>query len=144
MPLIVGSARSGTKISSILEKYWKDPATFFIISSDFCHWSAASSSGCEKLTSRGTRFSCTPYYHNAPHPPIPVPPLPHPTLPASFEPPEFAKEYSRSKHTGGVPIWQSIQYLDHQGIDLLRQPAGEGAVEKWEAYLDRTKVSYLA
>jgi hypothetical protein len=31
--------------------------------------------------------------------------------------------------------------MDHEGIDLLRQPASKGALEKWEAYLSRTKVS---
>jgi hypothetical protein len=31
--------------------------------------------------------------------------------------------------------------MDHEGMDLLRQPAAFGALEKWEAYLDRTKVS---
>ena len=88
---------------------------------------------------RGRRFSCTPYYPDAPHPPIPVPPLPVVTLPASFEPPELVTVFKEANPS--VPIWQSIQYLDHEAIDLLRQPAGFGAVEKWEAYLGRTGVS---
>lgn len=32
--------------------------------------------------------------------------------------------------------------MDHEGMDLLREPGGYGAVEKWEAYLARTKVCY--
>lgn len=40
VPLIVGhpSGDASAKIVSALEKYWKDSETFFIISSDFCHW----------------------------------------------------------------------------------------------------------
>jgi len=40
VPLIVGqpSAKNEKQISTVLEKYWKDPETFFIVSSDFCHW----------------------------------------------------------------------------------------------------------
>lgn len=33
--------------------------------------------------------------------------------------------------------------MDHEGMDLLRTPGSEGAVEKWEAYLATTKVSHL-
>lgn len=40
VPLIVGHPSGSTsgKVVSALEKYWKDSETFFIISSDFCHW----------------------------------------------------------------------------------------------------------
>jgi AmmeMemoRadiSam system protein B len=40
VPLIVGhpSGNNSEKVVSALEKYWKDSETFFIISSDFCHW----------------------------------------------------------------------------------------------------------
>jgi hypothetical protein len=31
--------------------------------------------------------------------------------------------------------------MDHEGIELLKRPAEEGALEMWEAYLDETKVS---
>jgi len=90
--------------------------------------------------SRGTRFSCTPYYSTAPHPPNPVPPLTPTTLPASFTPPSLVKRFIKQ---GDVPIWQSIQYMDHEGIELLRRPAAFGALEKWEGYLLETKVCSL-
>ncbi|WWD04109.1 AmmeMemoRadiSam system protein B [Kwoniella europaea PYCC6329] len=127
VPILVGHPKSETldELSKVLAKYWKDEDTFFIISSDFCHW--------------GSRFSCTPYYPHAPPPPNPVPPVPHETLPASFEPPDLIKRFTSSHNDPNVPIWKSIQYMDHEGMDLLRHPAEEGAVEKWEAYLDRTK-----
>jgi len=40
VPLIVGqpTSKNEKQISEVLEKYWKDPETFFIVSSDFCHW----------------------------------------------------------------------------------------------------------
>jgi len=88
---------------------------------------------------RGTRFSHTPYYTTAPPPPNPVPPVPQSTLPASFEPPDLVKRFVTA--TTDSPIWKSIQFMDHEGMDLLRRPAEDGAKEKWEAYLDRTKVS---
>ena len=88
---------------------------------------------------RGTRFNCTPYYHNAPPPPNPVPPVPQETLPASFPPPDLVKHFAKASPE--VPIWKSIQFMDHEGMDLLRRPAEFGALEKWEAYLARTNVS---
>ena len=30
--------------------------------------------------------------------------------------------------------------MDHEGMDILRQPAKEGAMKEWEDYLARTKV----
>lgn len=61
-------------------------------------------------------------------------------MPASFEPPDFFSRFANAS-SKITPIWQSIQYMDHEGMDLLRRPAEEGAKEKWEAYLDRTKAS---
>ncbi|GFZ50149.1 hypothetical protein JCM24511_07904 [Saitozyma sp. JCM 24511] len=125
VPILVGhpSARLLIDLSKALESYWNDPGTFFVISSDFCHW--------------GTRFSCTPYYPTAPDPPHPVPPVPtvEPHA-ASWEPPQLERRFSR---LGETPIWKSIQYMDHEGIELLKRPAEEGALEMWEAYLDETK-----
>jgi len=34
--------------------------------------------------------------------------------------------------------------MDHEGMDLLRRPAEFGALEKWEAYLDMTKVRHFS
>ena len=94
-----------------------------------------------RAENRGTRFSCTPYYPNAPDPLSPVPPVPERPLPASLEPPELINRYSEvralvaliaeQQAKTGVPIWKSIQYMDHEGMELLRYPTGEGAVEKW-------------
>jgi hypothetical protein len=46
----------------------------------------------------------------------------------------------RFANPGPTPIWKSIQYMDHEGMDLLRKPALKGAVDAWESYLGRTKV----
>ncbi|WVQ79438.1 AmmeMemoRadiSam system protein B [Cryptococcus sp. DSM 104549] len=130
VPILVGhpSAATAQKLSEVLEEYWADEGTFFVISSDFCHW--------------GTRFSCTPYYPNAPHPPHPVPPVRASSATAnghSTAPLELIKRFSSTTANPSVPIWASIQYMDHEGMDLLRQPAETGALERWEAYLERTK-----
>ena len=41
VPILVGqaSAETGSKLAQVLEPYFKDPETYSIISSDFCHWS---------------------------------------------------------------------------------------------------------
>jgi hypothetical protein len=53
----------------------------------------------------------------------------------------MVKRFSTSVSKPETPIWRSIEYMDHEGMDLLRTPGSEGAVEKWEAYLATTKVS---
>ena len=80
-----------------------------------------------------------PYYPNAPPTPNAVPPVPPHEQPAAFEPPELVK-YSHKTDVPETPIWRSIEYMDHEAMDLLRRPGGNGSVEKWEAYLARTRV----
>lgn len=58
-------------MASVLVKYFEDPNTVFVASTDFCHW--------------GKRFSYTPY----------------------------------KKEDG--QIYQSIEKLDHRGIELITQ-----------------------
>jgi AmmeMemoRadiSam system protein B len=52
VPIMVGKVtpETGKMYGTILSKYLKDPATFFVVSSDFCHW--------------GKRFSYT-YYEES-------------------------------------------------------------------------------
>jgi hypothetical protein len=40
VPILVGqaSAQQGAQLVKVLEPYFRDPETYFIISSDFCHW----------------------------------------------------------------------------------------------------------
>lgn len=40
VPLLVGnvSAQASSELNQVLAPYWKDDQTFWIISSDFCHW----------------------------------------------------------------------------------------------------------
>lgn len=89
---------------------------------------------------RGTRFSCTPYYHSAPTPLNPVPPV-ESVSSQGGESPKFHKKFQSSLRDPETPIWKSIQYLDHEGIEILRQPAKEGCINEWEGYLSRTGVS---
>lgn len=66
--------------------------------------------------------------------------MPATTTPQNATTPELVKKYS-GQSSGDVPIWKSIQYMDHEAMDILRYPAKKGTVEEWEAYLARTKVS---
>lgn len=52
-------------------------------------------------------------------------------------PPQLVKRFEKP---GKAEIWESIQYMDHEAMDILREPAAKGASEAWEAYLSRTKV----
>jgi predicted class III extradiol MEMO1 family dioxygenase len=40
VPIMVGhpSPSQLQQLNTVLEPYWHDPETFFIVSSDFCHW----------------------------------------------------------------------------------------------------------
>jgi hypothetical protein len=51
---------------------------------------------------------------------------------------EFVRKFTAR---GEAPIWHSIQYLDHQALDILRRPAAPNADQLWQGYLERTKVS---
>ncbi|EIW71735.1 hypothetical protein TREMEDRAFT_56524, partial [Tremella mesenterica DSM 1558] len=120
VPLIVShpTAAQYESYASILAPYWNDPESFFVFSTDFCHW--------------GSRFSYTNYYPQAPFPEDPVPPISSPgekpAIPLTM----------RSTPGGGGQIWQSIQYMDHEGIAILRDPTSPTAVDDWNAYLNRT------
>lgn len=61
-------------------------------------------------------------------------------VPNSTSAPELVKKYA-GQSSADVPIWKSIQYMDHEGMDLLRSPAKPGAIDEWEAYLARTNAS---
>ena len=87
------------------------------------------------LTCRGSRFGYTNYYPQAPDPHDPVPPVKD-SSPASTS----TLELSRKVTSGGVEIWKSIQYMDHEGIEILRTPGAKGKVEEWAGYLRRTGV----
>ncbi|ODN78410.1 AmmeMemoRadiSam system protein B [Cryptococcus amylolentus CBS 6039] len=128
VPILVGhpSASTSRNLSAALEPYWSDPSTFFVISSDFCHW--------------GSRFSCTPYYPDPPAIADPVPPTSASGRPlAQSGKVDLVKKFSSATANPDVPIWRSTEYMDHEGMAILRNPAKQGAVDEWHDYLERTK-----
>ena len=40
-----------------------------------------------------------------------------------------------------TPIWQSIQYMDHEAMEILRKGGREGTGKEFRKYLKRTGVS---
>ncbi|KAI5449505.1 hypothetical protein NCC49_004649 [Naganishia albida] len=129
VPLLVGnvSEASTALYAEVFQEYWNDDETFWIISSDFCHW--------------GIRFSHTPYYPNPPPMVNPVPPTENTgSAAASRELPPAMISLSRStpENLLETPIWQSIQYMDHEAMDILRNGGKEGTGKEFRAYLKRT------
>ncbi|KAJ9107058.1 hypothetical protein QFC19_002928 [Naganishia cerealis] len=131
VPLLVGnvSENSAAEYAEVFQEYWEDDETFWVISSDFCHW--------------GTRFNHTPYYPNPPPIVNPVPPAEgvgsaaaSPTLPPKLI------NISRATPADQLetPIWQSIQYMDHEAMDILRNGGKEGTGKEFRKYLRRTGV----
>ena len=147
--------------AEVLAEYWKDPGTFWVISTDFCHWYVlAHTIHCEgpsgvELTEgrctvnrnrRGTRFSHTPYYPSPPSIANPVPPVSSPSSSSSPSTSKSAPELvTLLKHNAteklSTPIWESIQYMDHEAIEILRGAGKEGTGKKFREYLRRTGVS---
>lgn len=122
------SKETEARFGSILAPYLASEDTFFVISSDFCHWSVIL---YECLTGpvlnhhigRGTRFSYTYYY------PEPTSALTGVRLSRTVGP------------TADYPIYQSITRLDHEAMDILTVPpssAGDAHAE-FAKYLARTK-----
>ena len=112
----------------ILAPYLNSPDTFFVISSDFCHWQVQNSvlhyQNQHLFLIRGTRFSYTYYY-----------PEPAPSVTPGIQ-------LSRSKAPSAAhPIHESISRLDHEAIDLLTLPpsTATNAHGQFAQYLSRTK-----
>lgn len=96
---------------------------------------------------RGTRFSHTPYYPSPPSIANPVPPVSSPSSSSSPSALKAAPELvTLSKHNVAeklsTPIWESIQYMDHEAIEILRGAGKEGTGKKFREYLRRTGVSF--
>lgn len=150
VPLLVGnvSEASTALYAEVFQEYWNDDETFWIISSDFCHWFVISfliaPPMLNAIHDRGTRFSHTPYYPNPPPMVNPVPPTENTgSAAASRELPPAMISLSRStpENLLETPIWQSIQYMDHEAMDILRNGGNEGTGKEFRAYLKRTGVS---
>ncbi|GHJ84057.1 hypothetical protein NliqN6_0459 [Naganishia liquefaciens] len=130
VPLLVGNVSETTtaEYAQVFQEYWADEHTFWVISSDFCHW--------------GTRFSHTPYYPNPPPIPHPVPPTETrstATLATNVGPPEMITlSRTTPSRVLETPIWQSIQYMDHEAMDILREGGREGTGRAFRQYLKRT------
>ncbi|KAF9531964.1 MEMO1 family [Crepidotus variabilis] len=116
VPVLVGSIKKEREafFGDVLAPYLAAEDTFFVTSSDFCHW--------------GTRFDYTFYY-------------PSSTSDAS-EP--KAGGYNLTRSQGPSPsyeIHESISRLDHEAMDILTVPPstfGE-AHNKFAEYLNRTR-----
>ncbi|KAM0791730.1 hypothetical protein ACM66B_003998 [Microbotryomycetes sp. NB124-2] len=101
VPIVVGSLTQEKEqaYGKVLAPYLADPATLFIISSDFCHW--------------GARFSYQ-YY-------IPPPT----TLSSIANPGQFEKSKGYNLQKTALPhdkrkIWQSIELLDQLGMKAIK------------------------
>jgi MEMO1 family protein len=164
VPLLVGSVSQSSmvKYADVLSRYWNDQGTFWVISSDFCHWFVApppsppywvrlfliffeTRKKFRYFHNRGTRFSHTPYYPTLPckiHPPVPpstLSPAPNNhiiTRPITLSRGKEWEEEGRPK------IWESIEAMDHEALGVLVDAGKEGCEREFRKYLDRTEVSW--
>ena len=115
VPVLVGAIDKEKEeaFGRILAPYLASADTFFVISSDFCHW--------------GTRFSYTLYYPQYP----PEPSSPPVRLSRSAAPPRELSTF---------PIHESISALDHEAMELLTlaPSTAHQAHAYFAEYLDRT------
>ncbi|KAA1468210.1 UPF0103-domain-containing protein [Dentipellis sp. KUC8613] len=113
VPVLVGAIDKPKEESygRILAPYLARDDTFFVISSDFCHW--------------GTRFSYTFYYPQYPN-------LEAVRLGRTSSPPPTLSRF---------PIHESISALDHEAMELLTLPPNTAAQAHtfFADYLKRTK-----
>lgn len=115
VPVLVGAIDKEKEetFGRILAPYLASADTFFVISSDFCHW--------------GTRFSYTLYYPQYP---------PEPSSP----PVRLSRSAAQPRELSTFPIHESISALDHEAMDLLTLPPSTAhqAHVYFAEYLDRT------
>jgi len=115
VPVLVGAIDKEKEeaFGRILAPYLASADTFFVISSDFCHW--------------GTRFSYTLYYPQ--HPPEP-----------SSPPVRLSRSGAQPRELSTFPIHESISALDHEAMQLLTlSPSTAHQAHVYFAeYLDRT------
>jgi hypothetical protein len=115
------------QFGAILAPYLASDDTFFVISSDFCHWFVLHCSPLfpsDQALFRGTRFSYTFYYPEAA--------------------PSDAAGVRLSRSNGPsstYPIYESITRLDHEAMDILTLPLSTAtdAHSEFVKYLARTK-----
>ncbi|KAI0778140.1 MEMO1 family [Trametes elegans] len=115
VPILVGAINYDKEISygKLLAPHLAREDTFFVISSDFCHW--------------GLRFQYTFYY--------PKPP------PSSVPPVRLSRADASSASLKEHPIHASISALDHEAMELLTIPpfTASQAHHEFAQYLARTK-----
>ncbi len=92
---------------------------------------------------RGTRFSHTPYYSNLPpniHPS--VPPSTPSSAPTNFNTtrPHTLTRGMEWTDSDRPKIWESIQAMDHEAMEVLKDAGEEGCVKRFREYLERTEV----
>ncbi|KAF8912706.1 MEMO1 family [Gymnopilus junonius] len=113
VPIVVGAIKKDKEsiYGTILAPYLARDDTFFVVSSDFCHW--------------GTRFSYTYYY------PDPAP---------SDEPAMHLSLATPLPSTSIRPIYESITKLDREAMDILTIPPSTPAEAhtKFVEYLEET------
>ncbi|KAH9175276.1 UPF0103-domain-containing protein [Lactarius sanguifluus] len=115
VPILVGAIdeKKEAAFGRILAPYLASEDTFFVISSDFCHW--------------GTRFSYTFYLPQSPD---------GPTIPI-----RLSRSTTSPHDLSTFPIHESISALDHEAMELLTLPPSTAhqAHVFFADYLTRTK-----
>ena len=114
VPVLIGAINKEKEetFGRILAPYLASEDTFFVVSSDFCHW--------------GTRFSYTLYY---------------PQYPLGSTPPvRLSRSAALPREVSTFPVHESISALDHEAMELLTLPPSTAhqAHVFFAEYLERT------
>ncbi|GAA5864218.1 hypothetical protein JCM8547_001296 [Rhodosporidiobolus lusitaniae] len=117
VPVLVGSISTATEkeYGALLAPYLADPSTFFVISSDFCHW--------------GSRFRYTHY---------------HPPSSSSLSDGKSLSSSNLPSTVPDGEVWRGIEKLDKLGMETIAFSSATGksasmAHDEFAKYLKATK-----
>jgi len=121
-PILIGSNSPSMEqsLGKLLSKYISDPSTFWVISSDFCHW--------------GSRFSYT-YYDPKPFDPSTWVPSQKSSTAVNIESPRVDKNTPATDYVPNPPIFESIHSADMAAIYSIETKGYAGFI----AELARTR-----
>ncbi|GAA5837358.1 hypothetical protein JCM11251_004976 [Rhodosporidiobolus azoricus] len=116
VPILVGSISTSSeqKYGALLAPYLADPSTFFVVSSDFCHW--------------GSRFRYTHY---------------HPPSSSNLSDGKSLTSSNFASGVPDGQVWRGIEALDKLGMDTISFSFSSSSADKTPSTAHKQFASYL-